>query len=273
MRIDSHQHFWVYDRQRDGWITENMKVIQHNFLATHLEPILIEHNINGCVAVQAHQAELETQFLVTQANQSPFVKGVVGWVDLRAPQLEARLEYFKSVPIVKGFRHIVQAEPAGFMLQSDFINGIKLLNKHTFTYDILIREPQLEEALAFIKQVSDQKLVIDHIAKPIMGIDLAYWKKYIRLIARHEHVYCKISGLVTEAEWTTWKPADFIPYLDIVFETFGCNRVMYGSDWPVCLLAAQYSQQLQLVEQYIQSFTNTEKHTIMGENAIRFYNL
>lgn len=273
MRIDSHQHFWIYNRTRDSWITEEMKVIQHDFLPVDLGPILHEHNIHGCVAVQADQSETETQFLVTQATHNSFVRGVVGWVDLKSPSLESRLEYFRSIPVIKGFRHIVQSESTGFMLQRDFIRGVRLLNQHKFTYDILIKEHQLEETLEFIEQLPDQKFVINHIAKPAIGSDLTYWKKHITLIARHEQVYCKVSGLVTEANWASWRQADFTPYLDIVFDVFGSKRVMYGSDWPVCLLAAQYAQQLNLIEHHIQSFTTTEKHAIMGENAIRFYNL
>jgi L-fuconolactonase len=273
MRIDSHQHFWIYNRERDGWITNTMRVIQRDFLPTDLQPILSQHNIHGCVAVQADQSETETEFLIAQANENSFVRGVVGWVDLKANDLESKLEYYKSTSIVKGFRHIVQAERNGFMLQPEFIRGVKLLSNHNFTYDILIKEPQLEEALEFVMRFPSQKFVIDHIAKPIIGSDLRYWKKNMTALARHENVYCKISGMVTEAKWDSWSSQEFKPYLDTLFETFGSKRVMYGSDWPVCLLAARYEQQLHVVEHYIQSFTETEKQAIMGENAIRFYNL
>lgn len=273
MRIDSHQHFWIYNRERDSWITDEMQVIQRNFLPADLKSVLQQHNIGGCVAVQADQSETETQFLIDQANQYNFIKGVVGWVDLRAENLESRLEFFQSIPVVKGFRHVVQGEAPGFMLQPKFIRGIKSLGKYKYTYDVLIKEQQLEEALVFVTQVPDQRLVIDHIAKPKLGGDLTYWRKHITAIAQHENVYCKLSGMVTEANWKAWHADDFKPYLDTIFDVFGSNRVMYGSDWPVCLVAARYEQQLQLVTDYIRSFTESEKQAIMGENTTRFYNL
>ncbi|MCE7864732.1 MAG: amidohydrolase [Bacteroidetes bacterium CHB5] len=273
MRIDSHQHFWIYNRARDGWITDAMQELQRDFLPASLKPLLQEHAIEGCVAVQADPSEAETEFLISQANEFEFIKGVVGWVNLTDSYLEARLAHYKSYPVVKGFRHIVQAEPAGYMVNPVFIQGIKHLNKFDFTYDILIKEHQLKETLEFIKQLPAQKLVIDHIAKPVIGNTLSQWKKYITAIAQHEQVYCKLSGMVTEANWHSWKPENFTPYLDIVLNVFGSNRVMYGSDWPVCLLAAQYAQQLKIVEDYIQSFSDSEKQAIMGENATRFYNL
>jgi len=273
MRIDSHQHFWIYNRQRDSWITDDMKVIQRDFLPADLGPILKQHQIDGCVAVQADQSESETEFLISVADKFEFIKGLVGWVNLVAPNIEARLQYFKSFSVVKGFRHIVQAEPAGCMLNSDFVRGVKSLNRFNFTYDVLIKEHQLEEAHKLIKQLPDQKLVIDHIAKPKIGSDLTYWKKHLTAIAQHKQVYCKVSGMVTEAVWNNWKAEDFKPYLDTVFDVFGSKRVMYGSDWPVCLLAANYAQQLTLLTDYIQSFSESEKQAIMGENATRFYNL
>ncbi|MCW5911287.1 MAG: amidohydrolase family protein [Cyclobacteriaceae bacterium] len=273
MRIDSHQHFWIYDRKRDSWITDNMQVIQRDFLPPDLEPLLHQHNLHGCVAVQADQSETETNFLIALSEEHRFVRGVVGWTDLKAADVEAKLSGFKNFKALKGFRHIIQAEAKGFMLHPDFIRGVQLLKKYNFTYDILIREQQLEEALAFIQLLPDQKLVIDHIAKPLIGHDRSYWKQYITEIARYENVYCKLSGMVTEADWSTWQASNFTPYLDTIFHVFGSKRVMYGSDWPVCLLAASYSRQLQIVEQHIQSFSDTEKQAIMGENATGFYNL
>lgn len=273
MRIDSHQHFWIYNRQRDSWITDDMQVIQRDFLPADLEPILNQHQLDGCVAVQADQSEKENSFLLKLAQENPFIKGIVGWVDLKDEELPKILERYKHLVKIKGFRHVIQAEQKGFMLQPEFIRGVTLLHDYNFTYDILIKEAQLEEAFAFVQKLPDQKLVIDHIAKPHVGSDLTYWKKYLSAIAKHENVWCKLSGMVTEADWKNWKAEDFIPYLDTVFTIFGCNRIMYGSDWPVCLVAAPYTQQLSLVTNYIQSFSESEKEAIMGENAIRFYNL
>jgi L-fuconolactonase len=273
MRIDSHQHFWIYNRERDSWITDDMKVIQQDFLPADLEPILHQHQLDGCVAVQADQSQREGSFLLELANENPFIKGVVGWVDLMEEDLPVVLKWCKYLEKLKGFRHILQAERKGFMLQPAFIKGVRLLHKHNYTYDILINESQLEETLAFVKKLPAQKLVIDHLAKPKIGSDLSYWKKHLSAIAEHENVYCKLSGLVTEANWNNWRAEDFIPYLDTVLNAFGSKRVMYGSDWPVCLVAAQYSQQLNLITDYIQSFSESEKEAIMGENAVRFYNL
>ncbi|MBX2894048.1 MAG: amidohydrolase family protein [Cyclobacteriaceae bacterium] len=273
MRIDSHQHFWIYNRQRDSWITDEMQVIQQDFLPADLEPILKQHQFDGCVAVQADQSQMESSFLLKLANENHFIKAVVGWVDLMDEELPLLLQFCKHLIKLKGFRHILQAEQKGFMLQPKFIYGVTLLHQYNFTYDILIRESQLEETLAFVQKLPEQKLVIDHIAKPNIGSDFTYWKKHLSAIAKHENIFCKLSGMVTEANWKKWKTEDFIPYLDTVFDLFGTKRVLYGSDWPVCLVAAQYEQQLNLVTDYIQSFSESEKEAIMGNNAIRFYNL
>ncbi|MBL7871287.1 MAG: amidohydrolase family protein [Cyclobacteriaceae bacterium] len=273
-RIDSHQHFWKYNPVRDGWITEDMKIIQRDFYPDELAPILKENNFDGCVAVQADQSEEETNFLLELAQQHSFIKGVVGWVDLHSELVEERLFYFRQHTKLKGIRHIVQVEPSGFMTQKEFLNGIKTLKKFNLTYDILVKEHQLEETLWFVNQFPDQKFVIDHIAKPNIGKkDRAFWTRNMAAIATFPNVFCKLSGLVTEADWKNWKPTDFEPYLNTIFTCYGMNRVMYGSDWPVCLVAGSYKQQLGIIEQYITSFSASEKQLVMGENAARFYNL
>ncbi len=273
-RIDSHQHFWKYNPKRDAWITEEMKVIQRDFFPDDLAPLLKENNIDGCMAVQADQSEYETNFLLDLANQHTFIKGVVGWVELRSAFVDDRLYHYSKQTKLKGIRHIVQAEPKGFLMQKEFLRGIKALKKYNFTYDILIKEHQLEETLWFVNQFPDQKFVIDHIAKPRIGKEgRTTWEKNLAAIASFENVYCKLSGMVTEADWIHWKPADFTPYLDAVLSCFGKNRVMYGSDWPVCNVAGLYKDQLGIIEHYITRFSDSEKHLIMGENAIRFYNL
>lgn len=273
-RIDSHQHFWKYNPTRDSWITDEMQVIQKDFYPRDLASILSRNNFNGCVAVQADQSEDETNFLLELTNQHSFIKGVVGWVDLRDELVEERLFHFTHNTKLKGIRHILQAEPKGFMTQKEFLRGIKTLYKFNLTYDILIKEHQLEETLWFINQFPNQKFVIDHIAKPnIVKNDRTLWKKYMATVASFPNVYCKLSGMVTEADWKKWKHADFVPYLDNVFSFFGINRVMYGSDWPVCLVAGTYEEQLGIVEHYLGSFSDSEKQLVMGENAIRFYNL
>jgi L-fuconolactonase len=274
LRIDSHQHFWKYNSVRDSWITDDMKVIQRDFLPADLHPQLKEHHIEGCVAVQADQSEGETQFLLTQANQHEFIKGVVGWVNLKSDKIREQLSSYSKHPKLKGFRHVVQAEPDGFLMQKDFVRGINALTEFNFTYDILIYARQLEEAFWLVKQFPNQKFVVDHIAKPsIRERESKQWMKNMSTISTFENVLCKISGMVTEADWKNWRKEDFTPYLDHVLGAFGSGRLMYGSDWPVCQVAASYTQQLGIVEDYIATLSPSEKESIMGGNAIRFYNL
>ncbi|MEX2233661.1 MAG: amidohydrolase family protein [Cyclobacteriaceae bacterium] len=272
--IDSHQHFWKYDAVRHSWINDDMKVIRRDFFPADLEPLLQRHNIDGSVVVQVDQTEDETLSLLALANQHDFIKGVVGWIDLRNLNLESRLEYFSSLKKLKGFRHIVQGEKPGFMSQPAFIGGVQKLPHYNFTYDLLLYHHQLGEALTFVKQLPKTKIVIDHLAKPsIATSDLKQWEVHMKAMAAFHNVYCKISGMVTEARRAEWRDEDFVPYLDVVIQAFGTNRVMYGSDWPVCLVAASYDQQFSIVKEYLRTFSDPEKSNILGENAKRFYNL
>lgn len=275
MTIDAHQHFWRFDPVRDAWITEEMNVIRRDFLPADLAPILKTAGVDGCVAVQADQSEAETQFLLDCAQGNDFVKAVVGWVDLRSPQVTERLAYWAAQPLVKGFRHIVQGEADDkFLLREDFNKGISALKKHGFTYDILVFPHQLPAVEQFVEQHPEQPFVIDHLAKPyIKKKEIGDWTKQIRRIARWPHVQCKLSGMVTEADMLNWKESDLRPYLDIVLEAFGPGRLMYGSDWPVCLLAADYTRQKGVVDSFIASLSASEKAQIMGGNAAAFYNI
>ena len=274
MTIDSHQHFWQYQPQRDTWITDEMGRIKKDFLPVDLSPILRESKIEGCVAVQADQSEKETDFLIKCAHQNSFVRGIVGWTDLQSPGVQARLEYYYQFQEVKGFRHVVQTEPDDFLLDDNFCKGIALLEQYNFTYDILIYPRQLTAALKFVKRFPRQSFVIDHLAKPLIKQQqLKPWKQQLQQIAMHENVSCKISGMVTEADWANWKPSAFKSFLETTLEAFGSKRVMYGSDWPVCLLAATYDQQLQIIRDFISPLSTAEKRAIMGENAARFYHI
>ena len=274
MIIDSHQHFWKYDPHRDSWIDENMKTLRRDFLPKDLAPILERNGINGCIAVQADQSEHETEFLLSLTKNNSFIKGVVGWVDLRADNIEERLAHYSSNNLLKGVRHIVQAEPDDFMLGEKFKYGISLLTQFGLTYDILVFPPQLPATIQFVNKFPSQKFVIDHMAKPnIKKGEMVAWKNNMEELAKSPNIYCKISGLVTEADWKKWKKEDFSPYLDLIFKAFGTNRIMFGSDWPVCKLAAEYHQQLEIIESYISSFSSEDKKKIMGENTIRFYNI
>jgi len=274
MRIDSHQHFWKFDPIRDAWIDASMEKIARDFLPEDLKPLLDQSKIDGCVAVQADQSETETEFLLDLAGRYDFVKGVVGWVDLRSPQLSERLEHYCNNSFFKGVRHIVQAEKDGFMLQESFLKGIQQLKDFNLTYDILIFPHQLEEAVALVKKNPEQAFVLDHIAKPyIKDKKIDQWAKHINQLAAHQNVYCKLSGLLTEADWNHWQEEDFTAYLTVIMEAFGTDRLMYGSDWPVCLLAGSYPHVVRIVENFISSLSTDNQKKIMGQNAHHFYNL
>jgi L-fuconolactonase len=275
MNIDSHQHFWKYHPVRNAWIDNSMKVIQRDFLPEDLYPILKDKGIGGCIAVQADQSEEETNFLLQCAQNNSFIKGVIGWVDLRAENVDERLDHFSKDKNFKGVRHIVQAETDdAFMLKPKFLNGISKLEQFGLTYDILIHQHQLKQAIAMVNKFPKQKFVLDHIAKPKIseGID-AEWKNDINLLATHENVFCKISGLVTETENHQWIEPMFKPFLDTVIKAFGINRLLFGSDWPVCLLAGAYQEVLQIITNNLSNFSEKDRAKVMGGNASRVYNL
>jgi L-fuconolactonase len=263
LKIDSHQHFWKYDPVNYDWIDDDMAIIRRDFLPADLQPVLQANNIDGCITVQADQTEAENDFQLANASENNFIKGVVGWVDLQAENVEERLQHYSAFEKFKGLRHVLQGEPErDFMLRPAFLKGIGLLKKYGFTYDILIFPDQLAY------------FVIDHIAKPpIKTKEIDRWSNDIQVFTKFENVSCKVSGMVTEADYKAWKPADFYPYLDVVVETFGPNRLMFGSDWPVCRCAAEYEQMLGIVKDYFAPFSATEQQSIFGGNAVKFYNI
>jgi L-fuconolactonase len=272
--IDTHQHFWSYDPKIHDWINEDMKVIRKDFLPADLAPILKENNVDGCIAVQADQTDTETQILIREANQNSFIKGVVGWVNLKDKEIEEKLEEYSNETNLKGFRHIIQAEPKGFMLDASFQKGLSALAKYNYTYDLLIYETQLAEANTLIKQLPELPIVIDHIAKPnIKKGDSDDWKKEIKAIAQYPNLYCKISGMATEAHWDTWTMDTLKPYIDTVVEAFGTERIMFGSDWPVCLVASSYEKWLKGLQNYFNTFSIDEQASFFANNAIKFYKL
>ena len=274
MIIDSHQHFWKYDPVRDAWIDTSMDSIRKDFLPKDLLPILKANKIDGCIAVQADQSETETEFLLQCAEKNPFIKGVVGWVDLTANNLEERLEYYASNPLFKGVRHIVQAENDDYLLRKDVQNGIGKLLKYNLAYDILVFPNQLPSAIAMVEAFPNQKFILDHIAKPTISKAISeIWVHNIKQLSTHKNVYCKLSGLVTETINFKFKEDDFKPYIDIIFKAFGPDRIMFGSDWPVCLLAANYDKVLKIVNDYIENQSIEVKNNILGKNAIKIYNL
>lgn len=272
--IDSHQHFWIYESIKYEWIGESMKVLQRDYDPIELKRIYDDHNVESCVAVQARGIIEETDFLLNLAKQNQFIKGVVGWFDLRDDWVEESLETYSDSPLLKGVRHIVQSEPVGFLDRDDFRMGISLLEKYNLVYDILIFPAHLPESIRLVKDYPNQIFVVDHMAKPnIQGKEIDQWKRDIQKLASFDNVYCKVSGLVTEAKWDKWTPEDFSPYLETAVEAFGVNRLMFGSDWPVCLLAASYSQVLSLVENYFLAYSENERSALFRYNAENVYHL
>jgi L-fuconolactonase len=275
MGIDAHQHFWKYNAVRHSWITEEMSVLKRDFLPENLAEEREANGIDSTVAVQADQSEDETLFLLELAERTPSIAGVVGWIDLRSPQAAKRLKFFSKFDKLRGFRHVAQDEPDDhFLVREDFLRGMASLNKFGFTYDILIYPRQLPAALDLVARFPEQSFVIDHLAKPeIKARNRSGWAARMQKMAAHPNVYCKLSGMVTEADWHNWKKEDFRPYLDVVFGAFGPKRLMFGSDWPVCLLAANYQQVVEIVEDYLQDCAADVKARIFGGNATEFYQL
>ena len=274
-RIDAHQHFWQYDPVRYSWVNEDMAEIQRDFLPEDLKPILQENGMDGCVVVQSDQAEAENTFQLANAETHDFIKGVVGWIEIRDENIEDRLAAYSQFDKLKGFRFILQSEEdRALMLRPEFKRGIGSLLKFGFTYDILIFPDQLKYTSEFVAAFPDQPFVIDHLAKPnIKAGEIDEWAKEMRAVAAHENVYCKVSGMVTEADWKNWKKEDFKPYLDVIVEAFGTKRIMFGSDWPVCLVAATYKEMMSIVNEYFSSFSANEQDLIFGGNATSFYKL
>ena len=267
IRIDAHQHFWKYSSTEYSWISDKMETIKKDFLGVDLEPILKSNNIDGCVAVQARQSPNDNEFLIKQAKLNSFVKGIVGWVNLQDFDLPEKLDAYAEHDIIKGFRHAIQdeADPK-FMLNMQFIDGVKILNLYDYTYDLLIHEKQMPTTIKFLENFTSQKFVLDHLGKPSIKDRLSNnWKDSIRSLAQYPELYCKISGMVTEASWSDWTADTFKRYLDIITDAFGPQRLMFGSDWPVCLLAAnKYAQVLNIVEEYYKDFSKEEKNGIFG---------
>jgi L-fuconolactonase len=275
MIIDAHQHFWKYNPARHGWIDDNMAAIRRDFLPKELEQIYRHNDVDGCVAVQVDQSEGETEYLLAFSRKYDLIKGIVGWADLQADNIKARLDYFKTEEKVKGFRHIVQGESdPNFLLGQDFCRGVGELASRNFTYDILVYHHQLLQVVPFVSKFPNQLFIIDHIAKPAIAKgEIEQWGRYMHAIAKHENVYCKLSGMVTEADYKNWTYDQLAPYINVVLECFGPSRLVYGSDWPVCLVAATYEEQFGVIHKAIERLSPSEKKAILGENAIRFYHL
>jgi len=275
MRIDAHQHFWRFNPAEHGWMTDGMGALKRDFLPQDLKPLLESIHFDGCISVQARQSLEETRWLLELADLNDFVRGVVGWVDLCSPELPSQLEHFAWHPRLAGVRHVVQDEPDDeFMLRPDFRRGIARLADFHLTYDVLIYPRHLPAALKLVHEFPEQPFALDHIAKPAIAEGkLTPWEADLRELAQQPNIWCKLSGMVTEARWKQWRPDDFRRYLDVVFDAFGANRLMIGSDWPVCTLSAGYAQSMRIVIDYIGQLPDDIQDAILGRNCAHFYNV
>ncbi len=271
--IDAHHHFWKFDPGRDIWITDEMKILQKDYLPSDIEAIFKQNHISGSVVVQSNASEDENRFLLDLAVDAAFIKGVVGWIDLQSEDLEDKLKYYQKFDLLKGFRHLLQGEKQrDMMLNPVFQKGIGLLNKYGFSFDLLILPDQIGFAEKLARSFPDQRFVIDHLAKPyIKNGMISEWRIAMKKFTSLQNVYCKISGMVTEDDVEFWENDDFHPYINSVLEIFGIRRIMFGSDWPVCLQAGTYDEVKQITEDYFKSFSVTEQARFFGGNAMEFY--
>ena len=275
MVIDSHQHFWKYKPSKHKWIDDSMSLIRKDFMPSDLKKVYDKNKIDGCIAIQADQTLKETNFLLDLSKENTFIKGIVGWVDLRASNIDNTLEYYSKYKKIKGFRHVVQDEADhNFLLRPEFLRGISYLEKYNYVYEILIFPHQLETTLEFVKKFPNNKFIIDHIAKPYIKNGLYdEWARLMSEISKCENVFCKMSGMITEADYNLWTPEQITPYMDLVLTSFGSKRILFGSDWPVCLVAGSYKKVKELVTNFISKLSENEKTNIMGKNAINLYNI
>jgi len=272
MIVDAHQHFWRYDPREYGWIDDRMSALKRDFLPVDLVPHLEQAGVDATIAVQTQQTLDETRWLLQLADEQPFIAGVVGWVDLQADGVEAQLDSVRH-PRLCGIRHIVQSEPDDrFLLGAAFGRGIAALGQAGLPYDILIYPRHLPVAADFVARFPSQPFVLDHLGKPeIRSAAIDDWARDLRRLAAAPNVCCKLSGLVTESHWRTWTPAWIEPYLDVAFEAFGPSRLLAGSDWPVCTLAADYSRTMAVVRDYLGRFPSAEREAVLGGNAVNVY--
>jgi L-fuconolactonase len=277
MIIDAHQHFWRYAAEEYGWIDEPMAALRRDFTPEESAREMSAIDVGACVAVQARQTLDETRWLLELAEAHPSIAGVVGWVDLQtgARQVRAQLASFAGHPRLVGMRHIVQAEPDDrFLLRPQVLDGLAVLADFALAFDLLLHPRHLPVAAECVARFPDHRFVLDHLAKPnIRAKAIDVWERDIRALAAHHNVFAKLSGLVTEADWSRWTPADIRPYLDVAFDAFGWQRLMIGSDWPVCMVAGSYSRTMRVVLDYLAVRPAHEQAAVLGGNAQRFWRL
>lgn len=275
MRIDAHQHFWKYDPQKHGWINDEMAAIRKDFFPEDLIGELSNAGIDGTIAVQAVETEHENEFLLSLAENHEFIKGVVGWADLRSPLAEQQVARLSANKKLVGFRCVMQGkEDSEYLTHPLFAEQVRMLNRYDKTYDLLVYHDQLASLIRFTDQLPDNKLMLDHIAKPnIKEQDIKTWAAHMEILSRNPNIYCKMSGMITEADYRHWTYEDILPYMEIALTHFGVDRVCFGSDWPVCLVAGTYSQVFGVVNAFISRLSTTEKEKILGLNATQFYKI
>jgi len=274
LRIDAHQHFWRYDPAEYGWIDDRMAALRRDFLPDESRREMTGAGFDACVAVQARQTDRETDWLLALADAHPFIVGVVGWVDLRSPWIDARLDALRSHPKLVGIRHIVQAEPDGFLARTDVRGGIAALGRSGLPFDILVYARQLRQAIDLAAAFPHQRFVLDHLGKPdIRHGEFDGWHRDLRQLGALPNVSAKLSGLVTEADWSSWTPGELRRYIDAAFACFGADRLMIGSDWPVCTLAGAYRDVMQVTIDALSHRDAAERDAVLGGNARRFWYL
>jgi L-fuconolactonase len=275
MRIDAHQHFWRHNPDEYEWIDDSMARLRRDFLPADLQPELERAGFDGCIAVQARQTIEETRWLLELVSASEFILGVVGWVDLQSENVRSQLKEFSGNPKLLGVRHVVQGEPDDrFMLRPEFLRGVEALEEFGLTYDILIYARHLRVATELVQRFPRQRFVLDHLAKPyIRKQEIEPWRSDLRMVAEFPNVYCKLSGMVTEADWQTWTPEQIAPYISVAFECFGAERLMIGSDWPVCTVAASYARTMNLVIEFLKRYSDAERDAVLGGTAATFWRL
>jgi L-fuconolactonase len=269
--IDGHQHFWRYNREEYGWIDDTMSAIRRDFLPEDVAPLMRAAGVSASIAVQARQTIEETRWLLDLAARYPVISGVVGWIDLQG-DVDAQLAEFTRDTKLAGVRHVVQAEPDGFLQRPAFLSGLQRIRAYGLTYDILVYARQIPEAVRLAERFPNQPFVLDHLGKPdVRGGEICGWRRHLEALAALPNVCCKLSGLVTEADWRGWTPGQLRPYLDAALNAFGPLRVMMGSDWPVCLVAASYGEVVSLVKDALSEYSADERQQMLGGNAERFY--
>jgi L-fuconolactonase len=275
MIVDSHQHFWQLGRFDYPWMSSSVEVLYRDYLPDQLAPILAENGVNQTVLVQASNSIEESRWLLSLADANPFIAGVVGWVDLMAEDVEQQLDELSSHPKFKGVRHLVESEPADdWLIQPKVLEGLRRLSAYRLTYDLLVHPRHLKHVPRVADACPDLKLVIDHMAKPsIVRAEFAAWQEQLKPVAANKKIECKLSGLVTEASWNSWQTSDLRPFVECALELFGPERLMFGSDHPVCLLAAPYKRVLESFQEILQGLTAAELEQVFAANAIRFYKL